>query len=232
MQTRFPPAAILLAAGLGTRLRPLTETRPLPLIERVVAPLAAEGVSRFAVNAHYRAEQMTAAVSALPVRFPGCRFALSHEDEMPLGTGGGARKALDLVEGDPVLVSNTDSFWRREDDAPLERMARRLDQTPDAIVLLCAHPARAHGFGRSHDFCLDPRGTITLDAGLPVIYAGLALLGRRWLADGPEDPFSMLQLFERAEEEGRLRGVLLNAPWFHVGDPEGLAEAEHALREG
>lgn len=237
MKTRFPHHAILLAAGFGVRLRPLTETRPkplvpvagLPLIERVISPLAAEGVDRFVINAHYLAEQMQAAISALPMRFPGAGFALSLEEGQPLDTGGGAKKALGLTETDPVLISNTDAFWRPADDAPLKRMRERFE--PDGIVLLCAHPARSHGFRRSHDFCLSPMGSITLDTGLPVIYAGVALVGRSAFEGTPDGAFPMLPLFEKALEEERLRGVLLDASWFHVGDPDGLAEAEKALRE-
>lgn len=240
MDPRFPPDAILLAAGLGTRLKPLTDTRPKPLvpvlgaslIERVVTPLVAEGVTRFAVNAHYRAEQMEAAVTALPLRFPGCGFALSHEAGGLLGTGGGARQALDLIDSDPVLVANTDAFWRVGADRPLARLAARFWRDPAAIVLLCAHPARSHGFRLSHDFCLDPRGTITADSGLPVIYAGLALIGRAWFAEAPAGAFSMNLLFERARATARLAGVLLDAEWFHIGDPAARDEAERALREG
>lgn len=240
MDTRFPPDAILLAAGLGKRLKPLTDTQPkplvsvagLPLIERVIAPLVAEGVTRFAVNAHYRAEQMAAAVETLPVRFPGCDFAFSHEEDEALGTGGGARKALGLVRSDPVLVANTDAFWLAEEDAPLTRMAARFTEMPDAVVVLCAHPARSLGFRRSHDFCLDPSGRVTLDSGLPVIYAGQVLLGRQWFADAPPAPFSMLSILERAEQDGRLRGILLNASWFHVGDPAARDAAETVLKGG
>ncbi|MBU1174171.1 MAG: nucleotidyltransferase family protein [Alphaproteobacteria bacterium] len=239
MTIRFPPDAILLAAGLGTRLRPLTGTRPKPLvavagqplIERVVAPLAGEGLTRFAVNAHYLADQMAAAVDALPLRFPGCRFSLSREDEVMLGTGGGARAALPLIETDPVLVANTDAFWRPADDRPLARMAARFDADPDSVVLLCAHPACALGFRRSHDFCLDPKSAITKDSGLPVIYAGVVLLGRVWFAGRPDGPFSMNRIFEAALEQDRLRGVLLDAEWFHIGDPEARDAAERRLRE-
>lgn len=239
MNARFPPDAILLAAGLGTRMRPLTETRPkplitvagLPLIERVIAPLVSEGVSQFAINAHYLAGQMEAAIDALPLRFPGRRFRLSREDDELLGTGGGARAALGNVAGDPVLVVNTDAFWRAADDAPLKRMAERFDTAPDTVVLLCAHPARALGFRRSHDFCLDPRGAVTLDTGLPVIFAGVTLLGRSAFDGMPDGPFAMNRIFDRALDAGKLKGVLLNADWFHIGDPAAKDEAERRLRE-
>lgn len=237
MSTRFPTDAILLAAGLGTRLQPLTLTRPKPLVpvlgvfllDRVISAFAAEGVTGFAINAHYHADQMQQAVSALPQRFPNCRFALSREDDGLLNTGGGAKKALGLIASDPVFVANTDAFWRAENDAPLARMSERLAARPDTIVLLCAHPARALGFRGSHDFCLDPRGTITLDTGLPVIYAGVALTARAAFATAPEGAFSMNLLFEEARAENRLQGILLNAPWYHVGDPEALSEAETVL---
>ena len=239
MNVRFPPDAILLAAGLGTRMRPLTETRPkplvtvagLPLIDRVIAPLVSEGISQFAVNAHYLADQMEAAIDALPLRFPGRRFRLSREDDALLGTGGGARAALGAVGSDPVLVVNTDAFWQAGDDAPLKRMAERLDTAPDAVVLLCAHPARALGFRRSHDFCLDPRGAVTLDSGLPVIFAGVTLLGRAAFEDMPDGPFAMNRIFDRALDAGKLKGVLLDADWFHIGDPAAKDEAERRLRE-
>src|SRR5690606_19967848 len=100
---------------------------------------------------------------------------------------------------------------------------------PDDIVLLCAQPHRATGFGRSHDFCLDPMGRITRDYGAPVIYAGVALLGRALFADTPQGAFSLNLLFEAALERETLKGVVLDAPWFHVGDPEALAAAERAL---
>lgn len=240
MNTRFPPDAILLAAGLGTRLKPLTDNRPkplvplagTPLIERVIADFTAEGVTRFAVNAHYLADQMAAAVEALPMRFAGCRFTLSREDDEQLGTGGGARAALAGIETDPVLVANTDAFWPAGEDTPLARMAARLDADPEAVVLLCAHPARALGFRRSHDFCLDPRGVITNDTGLPVIYAGVALLGRSWFDGQPDGRFSMNRIFEAARDAGRLKGVLLNADWLHIGDPAAHEEAERRLKEG
>jgi MurNAc alpha-1-phosphate uridylyltransferase len=227
-QTARFPDVMLLAAGLGTRLRPLTETMPkplvpvggTPLIERVMASARAEGAKRFVANAHYRADQLLAHFGGL--------LKVSREDTL-LGTGGGVKAALPMLHSDAILVMNTDAFWLPGSDTPLARMLERWDGGEAEIVLLCVHPSRATGFGRSHDFCLDPFGRITPDYGAPVIYAGVALLGKAAFADTPDGAFSLTQLFDRAMERETLAGVALNAHWFHVGDPEALAAAEQEL---
>lgn len=223
---RFPDV-MLLAAGLGTRLRPVTEALPkplvpvagVPLIERIMANARAEGATRFVANAHYRADQLLAHFGGL--------LKVNREAEL-LGTGGGVKAALPMLHSDPFFVMNTDAFWPAGSDAPLERMQARHAE-PDDIVLLCVQPHRASGFGRSHDFCLDPMGRITLDYGAPVIYAGVALMGRSLFDETPDGAFSLNRLFEAALERESLKGVVLDAPWFHVGDPEALAAAERAL---
>jgi MurNAc alpha-1-phosphate uridylyltransferase len=223
---RFPDV-MLLAAGLGTRLRPITETLPkplvpvagVPLIERIMGNARAEGAKRFVANAHYRADQILAHFGGL--------LKVSREDEL-LGTGGGVKRALPMLHSDPIFVMNTDAFWPAGSDAPLARMLTR-HEGPDDIVLLCVHPRNATGFARSHDFCLAPDGTITLDYGAPVIYAGVALMGKNLFEGTPDGAFSLNRLFEAALERERLLGVVLDAPWFHVGDPEALAEAERQL---
>jgi MurNAc alpha-1-phosphate uridylyltransferase len=223
---RFPDV-MMLAAGLGTRLRPLTETMPkplvpvagVPLIERVMLNARAEGAKRFIANAHYRAEQLIAHFGGL--------VKINREDEL-LGTGGGVKAALPMIHSDPFFVMNTDAFWPAGSDTPLERMMARYEGDED-IVLLCVQPHRATGFGRSHDFCLDPRGNVTRDYGAPVIYAGVALLGKKLFADTPDGAFSLNHLIDAALEDERLKGVVLDAPWYHVGDPAGLASAEQAL---
>lgn len=224
--TRFPDV-MLLAAGLGTRLRPITETLPkplvpvagVPLIERIMGNAKAEGAKRFVANAHYRADQVLAHFGGL--------LKVSREEEL-LGTGGGVKQALPMLHSDPILVMNTDAFWPAGSDAPLARMLARYSD--DAIVLLCVHPRNATGFARSHDFCLSPHGEITRDYGAPVIYAGVALLGKARFADTPDGAFSINDLFEAALEREQLFGVVLDAPWFHVGDPMALADAERLLR--
>jgi MurNAc alpha-1-phosphate uridylyltransferase len=226
--TRFPDV-MLLAAGLGTRLRPITETMPkalvpvagIPLIERVMANARDEGAKRFVANAHYLGEQLL-------VHFAG-GLKISHEETL-LGTGGGVKYALPMLHADPFFVMNTDAFWPSGCDTPLARMIAKFDAEEGAdIVLLCVHPSRATGFGRSHDFCLDPFGRVTRDYGAPVIYGGVALVAKSVFADTPNGAFSFYPLIEQALERETLYGVALNAPWHHVGDAKGLAEAEAAL---
>lgn len=231
---RLKPDVMLLAAGLGTRLRPFTDTRPkplvpvagTPLIDRVVAEAMDAGLTRFVVNVHHHADQLAAHVEDLAARHPQARFRLSREPAV-LGTGGGVNAALPLLETDPVLVMNTDAFWLGG-GAPLLRLIEAYRDGAE-MVLLCVHPRDARGFRRSHDFCLDPRGRITNDVGAPVIYAGAMLLSRVLFAGMPTGPFPMERLYDRARANGSLRGVVLDATWLHVGDPEGLAEAESLL---
>jgi MurNAc alpha-1-phosphate uridylyltransferase len=221
---RFPDV-MLLAAGLGTRMRPLTETMPkplvpvagVPLIERVMANAQAEGAKRFAANAHYRADQ---------AHFGG--LLKVHREEVLLGTGGGVKAALPMLATDPFFVMNTDAFWPTGSDTPLARMRAR-HQGDEDIVLLCIQPSRATGFGRSHDFCLDPSGRVTRDYGAPVIYGGVALMGKALFRDAPDGAFSITDLFDAALERKTLYGVVLDAPWYHVGDPQALAATEALL---
>lgn len=230
------PDVMLLAAGRGTRMKPLTDALPkplikvagIPLLDRAVAAAQAEGFSHFVVNVHHHAERLAAHVDALAVAHPGLRFRVSPEAE-PLDTGGGLKRALPLLDGDPLLVMNTDVFWPPRLDRPLEHMLARHDKGDADIVLLCAQPRRAVGFRRSHDFCLDPRGRITRDFGQPIIYAGALVIRRDKVEAVVDERFSLYRLFEAALDGGRLAGVVLDAPWFHVGDPAALAEAEEIL---
>lgn len=222
---RFPDV-MLLAAGLGRRLAPLTDTLPkplvpvggVPLIERVMAAAQAEGATRFVANAHYRADQLLAHFGGL--------LKVSREASL-LDTGGGVKQALPMLHADPFLLMNTDAFWLPGADRPLARLLAR--HRPGTITLLCVPPARATGFARSHDFCLAPSGEVTPDYGAPVIYAGVALLEKHWFDDTPDGAFPLTLVLERAQAREALHGVVLDAPWFHVGDPAALAETERRL---
>ena len=229
---RFPDVMIL-AAGLGTRMRPLTDATPKPLLklagkpllDRVASLAHAEGATRFVVNAHHHVEQMKPHVMALDASIAGTHFELSVEETL-LNTGGGLKAALPLLEGDPILVTNSDSLWLTG-DTPLTRM---IDAYDGRIVLLCVHPFRAAGFTRrSHDFCLAPDGEVTNDRGAPVIYAGVALIPRALVEAAPDGPFSLFDLFDAALQRGELRGVALGSQWLHIGDPEALTAAEARL---
>ncbi len=223
---RFPDV-MLLAAGLGTRLRPLTETMPkplvpvagVPLIERIMDAAKAEGAKRFTANAHHHADQVLAHFGGL--------LKVSREDEL-LGTGGGVKRALPMLHSDPFFVMNTDAFWPAGSDAPLGRMIERFHDEAE-MVLLCVHPRNATGFARSHDFCLSPQGLVTRDSGAPVIYGGVALVGKALFEAMPNGAWSLNDLFEQCIDRETVAGVALDAPWFHVGDPQALAEAERRL---
>ena len=225
--SRFPDV-MLLAAGLGMRMRPITDSIPkplvpvagVPLIERVMDNAKAEGARRFVANGHYRADQLLAHFGGL--------LKVSREDDL-LDTGGGIKRALPMLASDPILVMNTDAFWPAGSDTPLARLLARFAEGKAEIVLLCVHPRDATGFARSHDFCLAPSGEITRDYGATVIYGGVAVMGKALFANTPEGAFSLNDLFDACLARETLYGVALNAPWFHVGDPAGLAAAERRL---
>lgn len=208
---------------------PLTETTPKPLvkvagralIDHVIANARDEDLGSFVLNAHHLAPQLEAAALERGI-------VVSLEPEI-LGTGGGVKRALPLLGSDPFLIMNTDAFWPEGSDAPIGRMIELFAEKRPDMVLLCVQPRRAHGFRRSHDFCLAPDALVTADRGQPVIYGGVALVARQVFEATPDGAFSLAELFERAREHHRLYGIVLDAPWYHVGDSEALAEAEHLL---
>ncbi|SEP59943.1 MurNAc alpha-1-phosphate uridylyltransferase [Devosia sp. YR412] len=215
MSDRFPDV-MLLTAGNGLAL---AEVADLPLVERVMANAKAEGAKRFVANG-----------------LPGDHGVLAHfgglvkvsREEQALGTGGGVKQALPMLHADPFFVMETNAFWPAGSDQPLARMLSTHSQ-PDAIVLLCVHPRNATGFQRSHDFCLSPQGLVTRDYGAPVIWAGVALLGKSLFTGTPDGAFSLDLLIDAALERETLYGVVLDAPWFAIKDAAGLAEANRQL---
>lgn len=231
------PDVMLLAAGLGTRMRPLTFEKPKALIEVAGKPLIdhaidaaiAEGCSRFAVNAHHKADQIAAHIARLSTALPDLDFEVSLETDRLLDTGGGLRKALPLLASDPVLALNTDTFWLPYSDTPIQRMAQIYAQGGADIVLLCVAPENATGYWKGADFLYSEDGTLSAKLGRPVVYAGAALMARAIAAGGPETPFSLYTHFAAARESGRLKGVMIEAPWFHVGDPNAIARTEQMI---
>lgn len=235
--SRPMPHVMLLAAGLGMRMRPLTFERPKALIEVAGKPLIdhsidaalAEGCTEFVVNAHHKAEMIAAHVERLACELPDLEFAVSLETERLLDTGGGLRKALPLLGSDPVLALNTDTFWLPGRDRPLQRMVAAFNGGGADMVLLCVPPDRASGFRKGADYLMASDGVLSKTVGRPVVYAGAALISRALAQTGPDVPFSLYRHFETAREAGRLKGIMIEAPWFHVGDPQALTRTEQDI---
>lgn len=232
-------SAMVLAAGLGKRMRPLTATRPKPmvavagkpLIDHALDRLKAAGVSRAIVNVHYLADALEGHVK----RTPGIDIVISDERTELLETGGGIAKALPLIEDDVFLAVNSDNFWV---DGPVDAIGLLADRWNDATMdalLLVVPLARANCHGGNGDFHMDPEGgLIRRRPGrvAPFVFTGIQLLHRRLFEDVPDGPFSMNFLFDRAIESGRLYGVVHQGLWFDVGTPPAVAKTEALLKEG
>jgi MurNAc alpha-1-phosphate uridylyltransferase len=227
---------MILAAGLGTRMRPLTDStaKPLlplngrPLIDHALDRLAEAGVETVVVNSFWRAERVAAHLAA---RQGGPRTILRQEDSL-LDTGGGVRAALGLLGPDPFYVLNGDAFWI---DGPRPALARLTGAWDDGLlgVLLVHRTFQVQaevGFG---DFALDPLGLPrrrTEREVVPYIYAGAQLIAPALLADAPTGPFSMNRAWDAAIAAGRLRAVVHDGLWFHLSTPADLSAAETLLQ--
>ncbi|HTZ37896.1 MAG TPA: nucleotidyltransferase family protein [Stellaceae bacterium] len=223
-----PRSAMVLAAGLGTRLRPLTDRVPKPLIEVAGRPLiehaldrlAAAGVERTVVNLHYKGELIAARLAgrARP------RIAFSREAEL-LETGGGVRRALPLLD-EAFFVVNGDVLWSDGAVPSLDRLARAFDPARMDALLLLQPRAGAVGYEGRGDYFLAAPGVPRrrgADAAAPYIFGGIQILHRRLFAGTEEAAFSLKRLYDRAEDAGRLGALVHDGGWFHVGTPEGLA---------
>ena len=230
-----PAAAMVLAAGLGERMRPLTETLPKPLVEiggrtlidRVLDRLAAFGVARVVVNLHHHRARLEAHLAARA----GPAIALSPEPEL-LDTGGGVAAALMRLGPDPFFVANADVLWLDGATPALERLADSWRGDAMDALLLLQSTVGARGFEGPGDYFLDPAGRARRRGGALVathVYAGVALLAPAAFVGAPQGAFPLTRIFDRAEAEGRLWGVAHDGLWFHVGSPEAVAGTEVEL---
>ncbi|WP_322887106.1 nucleotidyltransferase family protein [Sinorhizobium medicae] len=231
--------AMVLAAGLGTRLRPVTDTLPKPLvriegkpmIDYVLDLLAAAGVTQAVVNVHHFADQMEDHLSRREVP----HILISDEREALMNSGGGLAKGLKLLEGGPVLVMNADLFWVAEEPGQpsnLQRLAACFDPERMDMALLCVRLQDTTGHNGKKDFSLSDDGRLTrYEEGMnnPVVYAGAIAMDSALLADAPDEAFNLNIYFDRAIARGRLFGLLLEGHWMTVGTPGALAEAEAAI---
>jgi MurNAc alpha-1-phosphate uridylyltransferase len=229
---------MIMAAGFGQRMRPLTNGKPKPLVEVAGKPLIDYGIERLAeagcdlavVNVHYLPDQ----IEAWARRKASPRIVISDERQELLDTGGGIIKALPILGDEPFFVVNSDSIWIDEGKPALERLiARWDDQRMDCLLLLC-HPKRTIGYDGHGDFLMDAEGRLT---GRParnetgLAYIGAYLVHPRLFAHVRLSKFSMNLLWDRAIAERRLYGIEHQGKWLHVGTPDAIPLAERALLE-
>jgi MurNAc alpha-1-phosphate uridylyltransferase len=228
--------AMILAAGLGTRMRPLTNTTPKPLIkvagksiiDHTLDRLRAAKVARVVVNMHHHAEQIEQWAEA----HAEDNIVLSDERDELLETGGGVVKALAKLGKAPFFVFNSDSFWIDGPTPALTRMREAWDGRRMDCLLLLAEMANAVGFDGPGDFTMDDEGRLVRREEsyvAPFVYAGCCLVSPRLFADTPDGAFSMNVLWNRALAKGRLFGLRHDSKWLHVGTPEAIGMAENVI---
>ena len=231
-----PKTAFVFAAGFGTRMRPLTDTKPKPLIEVAGRALidysldrfAENGVEKAIVNVHYLADQIEAHLKGRERP----RILISDEREKLLDQGGGIKKALAEIGGEPFYVCNTDAFWVEGPRSNLARLAAAWDPERMDAMLLVAPGAGSIGVDWPGDFDMAPDGQLSRrdpQKVAPFVYTGVGILKPEWFEGVQEDVFRLAPYFWRAAEAGRLFGLRLDGLWLHVGRPETIAEAEAAM---
>ena len=234
--TPVPRHAMILAAGIGTRMRPLTDGTPKPLvavagkalINHVLDRLADVGVDTAIVNVHHFADQIE--VHLKPRRVP--KVIISDERDGLLGTGGGVVKALPLLGDQPFFHVNSDTIWIDGVKPNLERLAGAFDPDRMDALLLLAATASSVGYNGAGDYSMSSDGRLRARPErevVPFVYSGVAILSPTLFAGAPRGAFALTQLFNQAAEAGRLHGLRLEGVWMHVGTPDAIAAAEAAI---
>jgi MurNAc alpha-1-phosphate uridylyltransferase len=228
--------AMILAAGFGTRMRPITEHTPKPLIplagraliDHGIDRLVAAGVKRVVVNTHYKAPMMAAHLAERH----DVEIVLSHEETL-LDTGGGVKQALDRL-GEAFYVINADVFWLNARTPALTRLANAWNAEKLDALLLVQRTTSAVGYDGIGDFVVDPLGGVRRRGErevVPHLFAGIEILSRRFFDQSPEGVFSLNSLWNKAIAAGRLEALIHDGEWFHVGTPQGLVASEDRLSE-
>ncbi len=233
-----PHRAMVLAAGLGVRMRPLTNTKPKPLVsvagqpllDHVLDKLAAAGVVEAVVNVHYLPDQI---IDHVKTRSRP-RVIISDERDQVLGTGGAVVKALPQLGDAPFFHVNSDTMWIDGVRSNLARLAETFDPARMDILLLMAPTASSIGYGGRGDYAMLPDGALRKrreNQVVPFVYAGAAIMSPTLFADAPAGEFSLTKMFDRANERERLFGLRLDGVWMHVGTPDAIQAAEEAYLE-
>ncbi len=228
---------MILAAGLGLRMRPITERTPKPLVKVDERPLIDHaldrleegGVTDVVVNLHYLGGQVERHLALR--KSPNITF--SWERDALLNTGGGVKQALPQLGSDPFWVVNCDSLWL---NGPQEMMARALDQwEPDKMdALLILHSTvDAYGYEGKGDFTAEPDGLLSRRPEMeisPWLFTGIQILDPKVFENTPDGAFSLNRIYDTAIEKGRLYGMVHDGEWFHVGSPDGLGKVESFMK--
>lgn len=232
----LPKSAMVLAAGLGKRMRPLTDLVPKPLvrlhqrplIDHVLDRIAAAGIEQAVVNVHFHADQL---IGHLQSRTRP-RVLISDERDALLDTGGGVKKALPKLGPEPFLIHNSDSIWIEGVQPNLVTLARSFDPERMDCLMLLALGSTSIGYDDRGDFMMSPDGLLKRRPErelAPFVFTGVSIAHPRLFENAPEGPFSLNLLWDRAIEQRRLYGIRLDGIWMHAGTPAALAEAEQLL---
>ena len=232
-----PTKAMVLSAGLGTRMRPLTNKMPKPLVEvggkalidHVLDRLAEAGVERAVVNVHHFAEQIERHLASRTKP----KIVISDERGLLLGTGGAVVKALPELGAAPFFLINSDTLWIDGVQPNLARLAETFDPAAMDALLLLAPATGSIGYAGRGDFAFAADGRLRRRAErevAPFVYAGAAILSPALFKGAPQGEFPLTDLFDRAAERCRLHGLRLEGLWMHVGTPDAIVSAERTIR--
>ena len=228
-----PEKAIVFAAGFGTRMRPITQTLPKPLVriggktmlDHMLDRLAESGIDEAIVNVHWLADQIEDHVQDRGTP----RVKISDERELLLDQGGGIAKVLPEFAGKPFFICNTDALWIDDPEPQVARLARAWDGAKMDVLLLLADMKTSVGVEGRGDFFRDGQGRLSRPApgeAAPYVYSGVGIIKSSLFEDCPVEPFRLAPTFFAAAEKGRLFGLTLEGRWLHVGSPEVIEEAE------
>lgn len=231
-----PVSAMVLAAGLGVRMRPLTDNMPKPLVsvagkpllDHVLDRLAEVSVTTAVVNVHYLPDQIVQHVKDRTAP----RVIISDERDVVLGTGGGVVKALPLLGDAPFYHLNSDTMWIDGVQSNLARLAEAFDPARMDILLLMAPTSHSIGYSGCGDYAMLTDGALRKRKEhqvVPFVYAGAAIMSPAIFRNAPAGEFSLTRIFDAANEQERLFGLRLDGLWMHVGTPDAVQAAEEAL---
>jgi MurNAc alpha-1-phosphate uridylyltransferase len=231
-----PKVAMVLAAGLGKRMRPLTDVVPKPLvllkgkplIDHVLDRIVAAGIPRAVVNVHFGADALEAHLRTRELPW----ITISNERCKLLDTGGGVKHALFKLGDEPFIVHNSDSLWIEGVGSNLERLSDSFDPSRMDCLMLLAAGSESLGYEGCGDFVMSPDGRLRRRAQhelAPFVFTGVSLVHPRLFAGAPDASFSLNLLWDRAIDAGRLYGLRLDGLWMHVGSPEALMQAERLI---